>query len=157
MARERVLITVKTYPTLSRKYGETVCTAGVREDGSWVRIYPVPFRRLGFVARGARLADARRALESGAQAVAVRRAHDPRATQQMRGLATPQQEAGEKCGVRKGGTKEAFRWAFATWDYSLDLWCEGVDTQKSGRGPRTQTNGPLTSWGWSRRHCRARV
>jgi hypothetical protein len=43
---ERVLITVKTYPTLSRKYGETVCTAGIREDGSWVRIYPVPFRRL---------------------------------------------------------------------------------------------------------------
>jgi hypothetical protein len=46
MAWERILITVKTYPTLSRKYGETVCTAGVREDGSWVRIYPVPFRRL---------------------------------------------------------------------------------------------------------------
>jgi len=47
MTKERILITVKTYPTLSRKYGETVCTAGVREDGSWVRIYPVPFRRLG--------------------------------------------------------------------------------------------------------------
>ena len=47
MAKERILITVKTYPTLSRKYGETVCTAGVREDGSWVRVYPVPFRRLG--------------------------------------------------------------------------------------------------------------
>lgn len=46
MTKERILITVKTYPTLSRKYGETVCTAGVREDGSWVRIYPVPFRRL---------------------------------------------------------------------------------------------------------------
>lgn len=46
MPKERVLITVKTYPTLSRKYGETVCTAGVREDGSWLRIYPVPFRRL---------------------------------------------------------------------------------------------------------------
>jgi hypothetical protein len=46
MKKERILITVKTYPTLSRKYGETVCTAGVREDGSWVRIYPVPFRRL---------------------------------------------------------------------------------------------------------------
>jgi len=46
MGKERILITVKTYPTLSRKYGETVCTAGVREDGSWVRIYPVPFRRL---------------------------------------------------------------------------------------------------------------
>lgn len=47
MAKDRILITVKTYPTLSRKYGETVCTAGVRADGSWVRIYPVPFRRLG--------------------------------------------------------------------------------------------------------------
>jgi len=46
MAKERILVTVKTYPTLSRKYGETVCTAGVRQDGSWVRIYPVPFRRL---------------------------------------------------------------------------------------------------------------
>lgn len=46
VAKERVLITVKTYPTLSGKYGETVCTAGVREDGSWIRIYPVPFRRL---------------------------------------------------------------------------------------------------------------
>lgn len=47
MPKERILITVKTYPTLSRTHGETVCTAGVREDGSWVRIYPVPFRRLG--------------------------------------------------------------------------------------------------------------
>lgn len=46
MPLERVLITVKTYPTLSKKYGETVCTAGLREDGSWVRIYPVPFRQL---------------------------------------------------------------------------------------------------------------
>ncbi len=44
--KHRILVTVKTYPTLSRKYGETVCTAGVREDGTWLRIYPVPFRRL---------------------------------------------------------------------------------------------------------------
>lgn len=44
--KEKILITVKTYPTLSTKYGETVCTAGLREDGTWVRIYPVPFRRL---------------------------------------------------------------------------------------------------------------
>ncbi len=34
MEKQRVFITVKTYPTLSRKYGETVCTAGVREDGT---------------------------------------------------------------------------------------------------------------------------
>ena len=46
VADGRILVTVKTYPTLSRKYGETVCTAGLREDGSWVRIYPVPFRSL---------------------------------------------------------------------------------------------------------------
>ncbi len=46
MALTRVLITVKTYPTLSQKYGELVCTAGIRSDGSWVRLYPIPFRRL---------------------------------------------------------------------------------------------------------------
>lgn len=46
MPKERILITVKTYPTLSAKYGELVCTAGLREDGSWIRIYPVPFRSL---------------------------------------------------------------------------------------------------------------
>lgn len=46
MPVERILITVKTYPTLSKKYGETVYTAGLREDGSWVRIYPVPFRKI---------------------------------------------------------------------------------------------------------------
>jgi len=44
--KERILITVKTYPTLSQKYGELVCTAGIREDGSWVRLYPVAFRKL---------------------------------------------------------------------------------------------------------------
>ena len=46
MAKERVLIAVKTYPTLSKKYTELVCTAGFREDGSWIRIYPSPFRFL---------------------------------------------------------------------------------------------------------------
>lgn len=46
MATERILITVKTYPTLSSKYGELVCTAGLKEDGSWIRIYPIPFRNL---------------------------------------------------------------------------------------------------------------
>ena len=44
MRKERVLITVKTYPTLSSKYGELVCTAGIRaSDGEWIRIYPMPF------------------------------------------------------------------------------------------------------------------
>lgn len=45
MALTRVLITVKTYPTLSTKYEELVCTAGFLEDGSWIRIYPVQFRQ----------------------------------------------------------------------------------------------------------------
>lgn len=48
MANIKVLITVKTYPTLSKKYDELVCTAGFREDGSWIRIYPVPFRKLDY-------------------------------------------------------------------------------------------------------------
>lgn len=42
---EQILMTVKTYPTPSTDYGETVCTAGIRlRDGAWIRIYPYPFR-----------------------------------------------------------------------------------------------------------------
>lgn len=44
--RKRVLVSVMTYPTLSGKHIETVCTAGFLEDGSWVRIFPVPLRLL---------------------------------------------------------------------------------------------------------------
>jgi hypothetical protein len=40
----RFLVTVKTYPIPSAGYDELVCAAGVREDGSFVRLYPVPFR-----------------------------------------------------------------------------------------------------------------
>ena len=46
MAVEKVLVTVMTYPSLSDKHFETVCTAGFREDGSWIRIFPVPYRVL---------------------------------------------------------------------------------------------------------------
>lgn len=48
MALTRVLIAVKTYPTLSSKYDELVCTAGFLEDGRWIRIYPIPFRKLEY-------------------------------------------------------------------------------------------------------------
>lgn len=48
MTLTKVLITVKTYPTLSAKYDELVCTAGFREDGTWIRIYPVPFRKKSY-------------------------------------------------------------------------------------------------------------
>jgi hypothetical protein len=49
--KRRVFITVKTYPTLSKKYDELVCTAGILDDGSWVRIYPLPFRKLDYEKR----------------------------------------------------------------------------------------------------------
>ncbi|MBI4722164.1 MAG: hypothetical protein HY769_04080 [Candidatus Stahlbacteria bacterium] len=39
-----ILVTVKTYPTPSRRYKEIVCTAGVLEDGRWIRLYPIDYR-----------------------------------------------------------------------------------------------------------------
>lgn len=40
--RKKVLVLVKTYPVISRKYGELVCTAGIDEEGNWIRLYPMP-------------------------------------------------------------------------------------------------------------------
>jgi hypothetical protein len=48
MAKTKVLITVKTYPAISKKYEELVCTAGFLEDGTWIRIYPVQFRKKAY-------------------------------------------------------------------------------------------------------------
>ena len=62
-----VLITVMTYPHPSRQSKELVCTAGILEDGSWVRLYPIDYRymppgqrfkkyqriRIGLASRGA--------------------------------------------------------------------------------------------------------
>jgi hypothetical protein len=42
--RERILILAKTYPSPSAKHVETSCVAGVNQDGSMRRLYPVPFR-----------------------------------------------------------------------------------------------------------------
>lgn len=42
MNRKKILLTVTTYPLPSRSYDELVCTAGLLEDGSWIRLYPVP-------------------------------------------------------------------------------------------------------------------
>ncbi|MET7001492.1 hypothetical protein [Chitinophaga defluvii] len=41
----KVLITVKSYPTLSSHYDEQLSIAGFREDGSFIRIYPIPFSK----------------------------------------------------------------------------------------------------------------
>jgi len=48
MAWKKVLISVKTYPVISKKYKELVCTAGFDEEGNWIRIYPVPFRQIDY-------------------------------------------------------------------------------------------------------------
>src|ERR1700754_4650980 len=42
MPRQKILITVTTYPLPSRSYDELVCTAGILEDGTWIRIFPIP-------------------------------------------------------------------------------------------------------------------
>ena len=45
--KKRILITVKAYPNPSKKYGETVCCAGVDlSNYQLVRLYPVSFRDL---------------------------------------------------------------------------------------------------------------
>ncbi len=48
---KRVLIWAKTYPELSDKHRETVCTGGCTEDGRPIRLYPVPLRYLSEKAR----------------------------------------------------------------------------------------------------------
>lgn len=42
----RVVILVKALPQPSKKYGETVCCAGVTADRLWKRLFPVRFRQL---------------------------------------------------------------------------------------------------------------
>ncbi len=44
--KKRIYIVVKTYPSISEKYSELVCTAGIMEDGTWIRLYPIPYRQL---------------------------------------------------------------------------------------------------------------
>lgn len=44
MDKERILITVRTYPTFSKTYIETVCTGGINDRGEWRRLYPVALR-----------------------------------------------------------------------------------------------------------------
>lgn len=44
----RIFVTVKAYPNPSARYQETVCVAGLTEDGKWVRLYPIPYRFLDY-------------------------------------------------------------------------------------------------------------
>lgn len=45
-SKERILILAKTYPSPSAKYMETSCVAGITENGTMRRLYPLPFRLL---------------------------------------------------------------------------------------------------------------
>lgn len=44
--KKKVLITVRTYPVPSRSSIEVSCTAGIDQEGHWIRLFPVPYRRL---------------------------------------------------------------------------------------------------------------
>lgn len=46
MTEEKILVTVRTYPTISGQYVETVCTGGITDSGEWRRLYPVALRYL---------------------------------------------------------------------------------------------------------------
>jgi len=46
LQKSRVVILVKAMPNPSKKYGETVCCAGVTREGVWKRLFPVRFRHL---------------------------------------------------------------------------------------------------------------
>lgn len=41
---KRVLIAVRTYPVPATKSIEASCTAGITDDGQWIRLFPIPFR-----------------------------------------------------------------------------------------------------------------
>jgi hypothetical protein len=45
---KKVLIVVKTYPTPALDGVEVSCTAGITEQGEWVRLFPIPYRFLAF-------------------------------------------------------------------------------------------------------------
>ncbi|GAI75875.1 unnamed protein product, partial [marine sediment metagenome] len=45
--QKRVLVTAKTYPTPASKGAEVSCTAGITDDGKWIRLFPIPFRLMG--------------------------------------------------------------------------------------------------------------
>ncbi|MCV3213280.1 hypothetical protein OGM63_07040 [Plectonema radiosum NIES-515] len=53
MQTRKVLIATKTYPSISTRYRETVCTAGIllsddEKPQQWIRIYPIPFRYMDY-------------------------------------------------------------------------------------------------------------
>ncbi len=46
--RKDVLIVARTYPTPAKKGIEVSCTAGITNDGKWIRLFPVPYRFMDY-------------------------------------------------------------------------------------------------------------
>jgi len=45
---KKILVTVKAYPNPSKNYLETVCIAGITEEGQWIRLYPIAYRHMPY-------------------------------------------------------------------------------------------------------------
>ena len=43
---KKVLVTVRTYPSPAWRGVEVSCTAGITNEGEWIRLYPIPYRFL---------------------------------------------------------------------------------------------------------------
>ena len=41
MPNKQIYLLVKAYPEKSKKYGASICTAGLTTEGDWVRVYPI--------------------------------------------------------------------------------------------------------------------
>lgn len=44
--KKQILVTVRTYPIPSKSSVEVSCTAGITDDGEWIRLFPIPYRFL---------------------------------------------------------------------------------------------------------------
>ena len=42
--KKRITIITKAYPEASRRHGTVACTAGITEEGEWIRLYPIDMR-----------------------------------------------------------------------------------------------------------------
>lgn len=44
--KKKVLVITRAAPEISKKYGQTICTAGITDEGELIRIYPVSFNKI---------------------------------------------------------------------------------------------------------------
>jgi hypothetical protein len=42
--KKKITIVTKAYPEYSKRHGSVACTAGITEDGEWIRLYPIDMR-----------------------------------------------------------------------------------------------------------------